>query len=133
MITQGLQKYAHLPYGSQKFIAMEVWLHGASRFTCMAHWNNSMMNRGGSMVYGGSSMMDRGSGMMNRGSIAGMGVAVITIPLELYDLIQKLRLKIEQYGYKFTTKAHVPKSLQRICISKSIFKAFPKFIIWVLS
>ena len=31
VITQGLQKYAHLPYGSQKFIAMEVWLHGASR------------------------------------------------------------------------------------------------------
>ena len=106
----------------------------------MAHWSNGMMNRGSSvmnrgssMMDRGSSMMDRGSGMMNRGSIAGMGVAVITIPLELYDLIQKLRLKIEQYGYKFTTKAHVPKSLQRICISKSIFKAFPKFIIWVLS
>ena len=25
------QKYAHLPYRSQKFIATEVWLHGASR------------------------------------------------------------------------------------------------------
>jgi len=29
--TQGLQKYAHLPYRSQKIIATEVWLHGAYR------------------------------------------------------------------------------------------------------
>ena len=71
-----------------------------------------MVNRGSSMVYGGSSMMDRGS-------IARMGVAVITIPLDLYDLIQKLQLKIEQYGYKFTTKAHVPKNLQRIYQNQS--------------
>ncbi len=29
--TQGLQKYAIFPYMSQKIIATEVWLHGASR------------------------------------------------------------------------------------------------------